>query len=211
MEPEVPNNSEFFEAIDQISSFAIISLLWVAISMFIVTLPAATAGLFAVCSDWVQGKQSETFARFFGAMRHHAVRATQLVLADILIVGLVRLNTTILPETGLPDIVLGQFIAITLSVGLLTLMANIYLWPLLVSYDIPLRELARIALSLVFRHIRWSIWLLVINALALVSGLLLLPQGLIVLGLSAGCALLISWGSWHILQQYDSELQSFEQ
>lgn len=201
------NKDDFFAAIDRISSFAIINLLWVAISVFIITLPAATAGLFAVCCDWVQGKESETFERFFAAMRRHAGRATLLVLADNLGLGLVALNLMILPKMGLPVVMFWPFVAITSFVGLLILVANLYLWPLLVGYEIPLQALTRIAISLVFHHMRWSLFLLAMCAFALSSGLLLLPKGLIVLVLFSACALLNSWGAWRVIQHYDSELQ----
>lgn len=210
MQTEKTNNDNFFSVIDRISSFAIINLLWIVISLFIITLPAATAGLFAVCSDWVQGKKSETFERFFIAFRRYAVRSTLLILADSLGLGFVALNLSILPRTNLPGVLLWSFTAITISVGLVILAINLYLWTLLVNYEIPLQELAHVALRLVFRHPSWSLALLVICAAVLISGLLFLPRGLVVLILFSTCALLISWGSWHIIQQYDANLRRIE-
>lgn len=210
MKSEAMERDEFFSTIDRISSFAIVNLLWVAVSVFIITLPAATAGLFAVCSDWAQGKQHETFARFFGAMRHHAGQATVLALVDGLLLGLVSVNLIIVPGMGLPNLFLWLFIALLLFVGVLVLCANLYLWPLLVSYDAPLLKLARIAIILVFRHVGWSWSLLAACVLVLLGSAFLLPKGLIVLIPFSACALIISKGAWHIIRQYDADLQSLQ-
>ena len=199
-------NQDFFSVLERISSFALLNLLWVAVSLLVVTLPTATAGLFAVFGDWVEGRNSEGFARFFTGMRETWGRATQIALLDVLGVGLVGANLILLPEMNLPTVIFGPFVAITLFVGVVAMATNLYLWPLLVRYKLSVRVLLQTALGLVFQHIGWTLLLLSMTAFVLLSGLLLLPVGLIVLTLASTCVWLISWGAWRIIEPYDAVL-----
>ena len=55
--------------VDKITTVVLANLLWFIFAVLIVTLPAATAGLFAVLVPLVRGRDVEIFATFFGTMR----------------------------------------------------------------------------------------------------------------------------------------------
>ena len=59
------------------------NLLWSVFAVLIVTLPAATAGLFAVLAPLVRGQDAEIFATFFGTMRRQWLKSTLIMAADV--------------------------------------------------------------------------------------------------------------------------------
>ncbi|MEO8393584.1 MAG: DUF624 domain-containing protein [Chloroflexota bacterium] len=58
-------NDGLFDLLDKAGTFVLANLFWVLLSIPIVTLPIATAGLFATMSFWVRGKSPEVFRNFF--------------------------------------------------------------------------------------------------------------------------------------------------
>lgn len=205
MQAQHMKKDDFFGTLDKISGFLLVNLLWVGCSLLLITLPAATAGLFAVMSDWARGKESEAFARFFGAMRQQWRKSSLIALGDALILGLVVLNISLLPQMNLPLFLLYPSISIMIFVTLLTLMLNLYIWPLLAIYDLPLRTLLEISIKLVFKHLGRSFFLLLLS-FATATLVFLLPLILVVIFWFSALAYLISHGAWQVIQAYDPEL-----
>src|SRR5690349_4403507 len=90
-----PSSIDYSEVLDRISSFALANLFWVLLSLPIVTLPAATAGLFAATSPWVRGKNGELFHDFFEGMRQYWWKSTVIALIDLSVGALVVVNLSI--------------------------------------------------------------------------------------------------------------------
>jgi len=197
---------EFFTKLDRFSGFALINVLWVMGSAFIITLPVATVGLFAVLADWVRGKNSEALARFFGAMRQYGFKASLIGLADAVMIGLLMFNLQIIPQMDLPMPIQYPFMSITLFIGLLVVMANLYIWILLVTYDLTLKRLADVALRLSMTHFSWTACVLLMAAGILGVGLVAVPSGISVFVLFSGCAYVVAWGAWRVIRQYDDDL-----
>ena len=199
-------DTQFFARIDRISSFIFLNLLWVLFALPIVTLPAATAGLFAVITDWQRGIENEAVGRFFGAMRQHWRKSTLLGVANVAVFGLIVVNINILPRMILPQPFFFVLLGITLFVALLVAATNLYLWTLLVIFDLSIADLIEISVKLVFQHSLWSGGLLAGSVLAFVAGITLLPSGGVLLVTFAGCAWLVARGAWHIIGRYTAEL-----
>jgi uncharacterized membrane protein YesL len=196
---------DFFTKLDRISGFAILNVLWVISVVFIVTIPAATVGLFAVMTDWVRGHNSEAFARFFGAIRQHGLKASLIGLLDAVIVGLLAFNLHLIPQMGLPMGIYYPFLGITAFIGVLVLMSNLYIWPLLVTYDLTINRLIDVAVRLSINHFGWTACLLLMTGFVLMLSFVL-PAIISVLLLFSSCAYLMTWGAWHIIQRYDADL-----
>jgi uncharacterized membrane protein YesL len=199
------NYQDFFSKLDRISGFAIINLLWLISSAFIIILPAATVGLFAVMIDMVRGKNSEAFTRFFGAMRQYGIKASVIGLIDAVLLGLVVFNFNLIPQMGLPPTIQYPFLGIMLFVGLLVVMVNVYIWILLVTYDLTLKTLMDVSITLSIAHVRWTAWVLFLTIGVLSMGLVL-PALVSVLILFSSGAYIMAWGAWHIIQDYDAYL-----
>ncbi|MCI0708818.1 MAG: DUF624 domain-containing protein [Chloroflexi bacterium] len=199
-------DTQFFARLDRTASFIFINLLWVLFALPVVTLPIATAGLFAVITDWQRGIENEAVGRFFGAMRQYWRKSTLLGLLNAALFGLIAININILPRMALPQPLFFMLLGITLFVGVLAAAANLYLWTLLVVFDLSIADLIEISVKLVFQHSLRSGGLLATSALAFAAGITLLPSGGVLLVTFAGCAWLVARGAWCVIGRYASEL-----
>src|SRR5215831_5055006 len=93
---------DLFDILDWLSAFALANLLWIFLSLPVVTMPAATAGLFAATSPWARGKPGELFRDFSDGMRQCWRKSTLIVLGDLLLSSLVLINLSIFRLMGLP-------------------------------------------------------------------------------------------------------------
>ena len=197
-------NDGLFDFLDKAGNFVLANLLWVLLSIPLVTLPIATAGLFATMSPWSRGKPVEVFRDFFGGMRQYWRKAMLIGLIDVLLGGLVILNFSIFRLMKLPQPLTLVFQSLTLFVGMTVILVNLYLWPLLVTLDFPLRNLMETALKLVFAHPFASIGML-LGTLVLLLGSTLLPAIFLLLASFSACALFSSWGAWRVVRGYIAE------
>jgi uncharacterized membrane protein YesL len=192
-------NSELFSWADRAGTFILANLLWVLLSLPIITIPLATAGLFATLAPWGRGKPSEVFRDFFGGIREYWRNAMLIGVIDLLLGGLIVVNFSIfrLMNMSQPVAVLSQ--SITIFVGLILVAVNLYIWPLLVTFDLPLRELLSTSAQLVFAHPMASIGITLVTG-AILLGSTLLPAMFLLLASISACALFISWGVWRVVR-----------
>ncbi len=186
--------------LDRVATLVITNIMWVFLSVMIIPLPAATAGLFAVTVPLARGRDREFFATFFGTMRRQWLKATVLVLLDVALGALVLVNLQALETIPLPEILLWFMRSLTLLIGLILLLANLYAWPLLVLFDLPLKRLVKVSLLLALAHPLQTILTLVLGLTPLLLGLFVLPQWLLFVGIVSLSALAIGWGSWRVIR-----------
>ena len=187
--------------IDRILTVILANLLWFIFAVLIVTLPAATAGLFAVLVPLVRGRDVEIFSTFFGTMRRQWLKSTVILAADVVFGGVIALNLSVLDSIGLPGPMPWALRGIYIFFGVTALLTNLYVWPLLVLFDLRLRRLMSVSLKLALIHIRWSLFTLGLTLLPLTLALVVPPlfSALIVFS-SAG--LIVSWGTWRVIKQH---------
>ncbi|MCY3908134.1 MAG: DUF624 domain-containing protein [Anaerolineaceae bacterium] len=186
--------------LDRVATLVISNIAWVFLSLMIIPLPAATAGLFAVMTPLARNKDREFFATFFSTMRRQWRKATLLGLLDFALGALVLVNLQALATMPLPEAVVWFLRSLTLIVGLVLLLANLYAWPLLVMFDLPMGRLIKVSLLLTLAHPLQSLLTLVLGAAPIVAGLFL-PLWLLFVGFVSLSALAISWGSWRVIRQ----------
>src|SRR5260221_12626755 len=122
------------------ASFVLANLLWSIFVIPIVTIPAATAGLFSIMSKRARGQQHELFQEFFGTMRRLWLKATIVALVDLLLGALLVVNLSIFPMMSANDVLGIISRSVTLFVGLLAVLVNLCLWSLLVWFGEPLER-----------------------------------------------------------------------
>lgn len=194
---------ELAEHAEKWATFVLANILWAILSIPLVTLPAATAGLFAFMSERARGRQPDFFRTFFGAMRRFWLKAGILTIIDLLVGGLVVLNAVIFPQMNIAaDPVAFLAHSVTLFVAFALLSINLYAWSLMVLLeDLSFRQIIESSVSLVFAHRLWSLGLLVASALPILISLLL-PQGIFVLATASATALIVSMGTWRVIRQH---------
>ena len=197
-------NAEMIGWADRAGTFILANLLWVLISLPLITMPFATAGLFSALAPWGRGKSTEFFRDFYGGIRDHWRHAMLIGLIDLLVGSLIALNFSIFRMMDMSGIIAILSQSVTFFATLVLLSVNLYLWPLLVTFDLPFRELLETAVKLVFAHPFASIGMLLVTlAIVLVSSLL--PQMFLLLGSISACALFISWGVWRVVRGHIAE------
>lgn len=194
----------FSEIVEVVGTFVLANLLWALSSMFVVTIPAATVGLFAVFVPWIRGQSVEPFAFFFGGARRHWRRATAVALIDLAIGALVTLNLLILPQMESGQVLATLALSVTVLVAALALAVNVYTWPLLILQDLPLRDVLQNALKLALAHPGWTLLVLVLALSPLLLSLFLPQVVFLTLSFSTS-ALIITWGAWRVIRRYLNE------
>jgi uncharacterized membrane protein YesL len=201
---------ELAESVEGWATFILSNLLWALLSIPLITLPGATAGLFAYMLGRARGVPEELFHTFFGTMRRVWLKATLLVLLDVAVGALVVLNLSIISRMDMASDPLA-FIArsVTLFVALALLLVNLYAWPLLVLIEtMPIGSILRSSFTLAFVNPIWSLVVLAAAAMPILVGLLL-PRGILVFGAISLCVWIICWGTWRVIRRNlptDSEL-----
>jgi uncharacterized membrane protein YesL len=193
------------------STFVLLNMLWLFCSLLIITMPAATAALFATIAPWGRGQSpSEPLAKFFVAMKQYGLRATAVFLLNLLIAGAVILNLLILRQMGIGQIIATMALIVTVLVALVLVLANIYLWPLLVTLDSSLLDLLKNALKLALAHPIWGVFVAGTAVIPLLVSLLL-PQAFFIAITFAATALIIYAGAWRVIRRYldEKEIQNF--
>jgi uncharacterized membrane protein YesL len=190
--------------LEKATTFALANLFWVLLCIPVVTIPAATAGLFATLTPWARGKSSEVFSDFFGGMRQYWRKASLVGVVDALIGILVVVNFLAFRVMDMSNPIAVLSRSITLFIALIAIMVNLYLWPMMVSFDMPLRQLVANAVRLVFVHPLWSLFMVIVAVLPLVASLVL-PAALVIFATISTMALLVSKAAWRIIRRYVPE------
>ena len=183
------------------AAFVLANLLWCLLAVPLITIPAATAGLFAGMGQRSRGQQSELFATFFGAMRRLWLKATVVGVLNLLIAGLIAVNFSIFRLMSTLDLVGFLARSVTLFMAFALLMINLYVWPLMVVTDFPVRRLVETSIVLVFAHPVRSIGVLIGAAIPMVISLLL-PRAVFLFVTVSTCASIITLGTWPIIRRY---------
>lgn len=202
---------DIYDQLERWSSFILANLLWCIVSIAIITIPAATAGLFSVMSLRARGKQPDLFPEFFGAMRRLWLKSSLIGVLDLLAGGLIVLNLSIFPMMDMSDPLAFLARSITYFVAFVFLLVNLYLWSLLVVLDVPLKQLIETSLKLVFIYPVWSVGVLAAAVVPILISLFL-PQAILLLVTVAGCVFIICKGTWRIIRRHlsESELAALE-
>lgn len=192
------------EQAEQWANFVLANLLWSLCAIPVITIPAATAGLFAVMSGQMRGKPSSLFEEFFGTMRRLWLKATAIAVLDLLVAGLLAANLLIFRLMNTLDLMGFLARSVTLFVGLALLLTNLYVWSLMVISNMPIRQLIETSYKLMFAHPLWSCGVLIAAAIPVAISLLL-PRAVFLLVTVSACALIISRGTWPIIQRHLSQ------
>ena len=184
--------------VDRIASLVIANLLWTFCAMLILPLPAATAALFATIAPLAPRARQGIFLDLFQHDAAQWLKSTVLVLVDVALGGLVLVNLQALETMPLPELLVWFLRSLTLLIGLTLVMTNLYLWPLLVLFDLPLKRLLVVSIQLTLAHPLRSLLTLVLGAAPLLLGLFL-PLWLLAVGLVSVSVLGINWGSWKVI------------
>lgn len=195
------DNAAFFGFWDKVGTFVLSNLLWLVCALPLVTLPAATAALFTVLAPFSRGQPVEPLTGFFRAFREYWRKSSIVGVIDLVVFGIIIANFMIFTHMDVNQPITRVSQVVTLFFGFAALLINLYLWPLLVTFKLTLRQLFDTALRMAFGHALWSMFLLfLVMVLLLISTQL--PAMFAVIGTVSACVLLINWGTWRVIRRY---------
>ncbi|WP_420627185.1 DUF624 domain-containing protein [Candidatus Leptofilum sp.] len=185
-----------------LTNFILFNMLWLGGSLLIVTIPAVTAALFASVAPWARGQSADApLVTFWTAVRRYWRKATVLGVIDLLLGGLIGLNLFFIWQNGFDSSIALPAFIITSLFGLFLIVANVYLWPLLVTLDPPLRSWLKNGLRLSVAHLFWGIWVAMM-AMTPLAVSVFLPRVTFLILTFAAAALLTYWGAWRVMKRY---------
>ena len=191
---------ELLEQLHKWAAFMLANVLWVFAALPLVTLPAATAGLTVVMTEWVRGSRPEPLQAFFTGFRTYGWRATMVVLIDLLVAVPLVLNLAI-SLAAAPEPLMVMARGLTIGALLALAATNIYLWPLLVMLELPLPRLWRVAVRVLFIN-PWPALLSLLACTLIVGSSLFLPKAFMLLFTVSAVAFTCCFGAWRGLRPY---------
>ncbi|MBI5961319.1 MAG: DUF624 domain-containing protein [Chloroflexi bacterium] len=149
---------------------AVMNFVWLILSLTVILLPPATAGMVVVTNSLAHGTGAH-FSDFWSAMRRYAWTSYQWALVNITVGGIFAVCFSFYGAAGS---VLGiSMQALFAAAGLVWIAAQFYLWPFLIEQDNKRLRLAlKNALFLTLANPLYTFILLGAAALTLVISLL---------------------------------------
>jgi uncharacterized membrane protein YesL len=138
-------------------------------------------------------------------MRRFWARSLQIAAIDLVIGLLATANVIIVSQLGMPPAPGAISLGITAFVAAMTLAANLYIWTLMVAFDLPIRDLIQTSLRKVFVHPAWTLMMLALALVVLLIGVTA-PAVIWIFALFSGCAWLVNRGAWQVIRQYEDDL-----
>ena len=199
-------NSGFYANAERIGTFLLANLITAFLLMTVIGAPFGLLGLFAVMNEWVQGRQPELFRVYLGAIKRHWRVAIALGLIDLAAFGLIAFNLSLFPIMQMQDFFAVLSLTMTLSIGAVLLMANLYAWSVVSLLDLPLRGTIKLSLLLTLGRPLHSLLIAAAALLPLLFSLTLPIAFLFILSLSVS-AYIVARGVWWVLRLHFSRDQ----
>ncbi len=202
-------DSSFYAGAERIGVFLLANLITVFLLMTVVGAPFGLLGLFAVMNEWVQGRQPELFRVYLGAIKRHWRVAIALGLIDVAAFALIAFNLSLFPIMQMQNFLAVLSLTMTLSIGALLLMANLYAWSVVSLLDLPLRGTIKLSLLLTLGRPLHSLLIAAAFLLPLLFSLTLPIAFLLIVTLSVS-AYIAARGVWWALRRQFSRQQLAE-
>lgn len=138
-----PEN-KFWNFMGKITDVACMSILWLITSLPIVTIGASTAAFYSFTLDAVQDAEGRVWSTYFSAFRENFRQATVLWLLQLVLTVFLTVNLYAAWNFYLIRGILGLGLLSLAACGLfLCVGTGLYVYPILVSYDFPVKKILR--------------------------------------------------------------------
>jgi uncharacterized membrane protein YesL len=139
-------NSGFYQMINIIANFFLLSILWLLMCLPVVTIFPATAGLFAVVREWLTKRNTQLFSLFFRYFKENFKQSFFLSIIWALCILIFYIDFMFTKQ--LPPTMKQIFLIVLLIVGTLFTFTSIYLFPVMVQYKSNVKRLIKAAFIL---------------------------------------------------------------
>lgn len=142
------------------SQLFLLNLLWIVFSIPIVTAGASTAALYTVTLKMVKDKESYIARAFFKAFRRNLKQGTIIGFLYALTGSILYFNMYVTVAGILPGQVFFQTLFTIMAV--VYAFIGLYLFPVLAWFDTSVRQIVKMAAFLSFRHLGYTLAILII-------------------------------------------------
>lgn len=166
--PAAPAYIRFFKIyFGNLAKMVGLNLLYVFLCLPIVTIGPATAALNYVMRNYSQGKHVDMLADFLRKCKEYFKQGFLLELFDVIIGGLLFVSITLWMDTNLmaaiPPMIRIIALVALLFIVYLTICANFYMFTMLVSFDLKLKQIVRNSYILAMHKIGRNVVMLLFN------------------------------------------------
>jgi uncharacterized membrane protein YesL len=193
--------NQFWETVETWSSPVMANMLWLLLSMLLITMPLGFVGLFATIFHWQETRRTEVFSIFWQTIRRVWLKAYALFFLDLLVLGFLFFNLLIFRRMGLHNPLGIMSSAALLFATLVFVAVNLPAWLLLASCDASLKRILGFSLRLVFVEPRW-ILLTVIGFITPFFVSLYMPAVILVFLTGAISAYIACKGIYRLIYKY---------
>lgn len=136
----------------------------IMIAVFLVLWGPATSGVFKIMKNFAQDKHSFIMSDFTQTFKSNFKNACIIGVVDILLLSSIIAGMWVYPalaeQTG--SKIMYVFLAVSLSVGVTFIMMNFYMFPMLVSTDLSLKNIFKNSFALMFVELKRNVLTLLI-------------------------------------------------
>jgi len=194
---------------DHIGLLVLSNLLWLLLSLLVVTAPAAAAGLFHLTRETTRGESAEGgtgLTSFFTGFRTWFLPSLKLGAVELVTAAVLWVNIDFYSHLRGPAAIPGMVLsAVMIWVAVFFLLMHAHLYPLLVGGESGLRALLKKAALLTLDNVAFTIGITV-QALALSALCILTGAGLVLINGSA-VAMLLTTGHEELLRKYSDDAE----
>jgi len=204
------NKETFFSIADRVGTFLFANFIWVILSVTVIGIPFATAGIFSIMNQWVQGRQPEFFRVFGGAIRDHWRKILWITLLDVAVGGLLFINFSIFRIMEIDNFIAVLSSTMTFCATIVFIMVNLYIWSYISLLDLSVRNLIKLSLILGLTYPFTSLGMTLLVIIPIVVSLFLPIAFFLFLSVST-VAYIGARGAWYVLNKHfpPDELEEF--
>lgn len=161
-------DSKFYAALETISNFLLLNLLWIIFCLPIITIFPATVAMFGVVRHWILHKDYSIVSPFIRYFKENIKNSLLIGFLWTVIAGLLFVNFTIASSIGpLQYIVL----PITVILGIIFLFGTIFLFSVMVHFELTIFH--TIKNSIIFSFVYFPLTLLNIAILVIIFAVII--------------------------------------
>ena len=201
MSSRVIRNNRFWENVDVWGSPVIANMLWICLSMLLITLPLGLVGLFATSFHWVDSRRTQVFSIFLGTIRAVWHKAYLLFLLDVSFMAFIGLNLLIVQQMQTDDVFKVLSASATLFTAVMFVLVNIPIWVLVATWDAPLSQIVAFALRLAFAE-PLGVLLIAVGFVFPFGISLYLPAVVLVFLTGTVASVIACWGTYRLVYKY---------
>lgn len=182
------------------------NMLWVLLSIFLITMPLALVGLIGFIYRWMTDRDTRVFAIFFGTIRQTWIKCYLLFALDIAVGALIYFNFLMFQIMDMTDVLAFLSRSLTVMVLAFLVLFNVHAWVLIAIWDAPFKHIMDFTLRLIFAQPIWSL----LFSMAIIFFVVLtlnMPAMVLVMVTGAIAAYIASWGTQFLVRKYLTEEQ----